>query len=176
MDLQRKALSKLVRLQFTSRYKKGKDNGAADALSRVGHLLALDALSLCQPQWLQEVANSYETDTESQELLAKLAVTAIDDQGLTLHNGVIRQRGRLWIGANSVLQTKLVAALHHSAVGGHSGATATYHRVRKLLVWPGLKRVVEDFVRQCSVCQHTKHEHTHPADKLQPLQIPKAPW
>lgn len=175
-DLQRKAMSKMVGLQFSFRYKKGSDNGAADALSRVGHLLALDALSLCQPQWLQEVANSYETNPDSQDLLAKLAITTTDDQGRTLQNGVIRQRGRLWIGANSALQTKLVAALHHSAVGGHPGATATYHRVRKLFAWPGLKRAVEDFVKQCAVCQHAKHEHTHPAGKLQPLPIPKEPW
>ena len=82
------------------------------------------------------MANSYETDPDAQELLAKLAVTTTDDQGRTLQNGVIRQRGWLWIGANSALQTKLIAALHHSAVGGHSGATATYHRVRKLFAWP----------------------------------------
>ncbi|XP_073353779.1 uncharacterized protein [Aegilops tauschii subsp. strangulata] len=140
-------MSKLVSLQFSFRYKKGIDNSAADVLSRVGHLVALDALSLCQPQWLQEVANSYKTDPDSQELLAKVAVTAVNDQGRTLQNGVIRQRGRLWIGANSALQTKLIAALHHSVVGGHSGAMATYHPVRKLFAWQGLKHAVEDFVR-----------------------------
>lgn len=192
-DLQRKDMSKMVGLQFSFCYKKGVDNSAADALSRVGHLLELDthgadalscvghlleldALSMCQPQWLQEVANSYETDPDSQELLTKLAVINTDDQGRTLQQGVIRQRGRIWIGANSALQTKLIAALHHSAVGGHSGATTTYHRVCKLFAWPGLKGAVEDFVRQCTVCQHAKHENTHQAGKLQPLPIPTAPW
>uniref|UniRef100_A0A453D1X9 Integrase zinc-binding domain-containing protein n=1 Tax=Aegilops tauschii subsp. strangulata TaxID=200361 RepID=A0A453D1X9_AEGTS len=175
-DLQRKAMSKMVGLQFMFRYKKGTDNGAADALSRVGHLLALDALSVCQPQWLQEVANLYETDADAQELLAKLALCDTDDQGRTLQQGVIRQCGRLWIGANTVLQTKLIAALHHSAVGGHSGATATYQRVRKLFAWTGLKRAVEEFVRQCGICQHAKHEQTHSAGKLQPLPIPQEPW
>lgn len=175
-DLQRKAMSKMVGLQFTFRYKKGTDNGAADALSRVGHLLSLDALSVCQPQWLQEVANSYETDADAQELLAKLALCDTDDQGRTLQQSVIRQRGRLWIGANTALQTKLIAALHHSAIGGHSGATATYHRARKLFAWTGLKRAVEDFVRQCSICQHAKHEQSHPGGKLQPLPIPQEPW
>ncbi|XP_073367798.1 uncharacterized protein [Aegilops tauschii subsp. strangulata] len=94
-ELQRKAMAKLVGLQLTFRYKRGTDNGAADALSRVGHLMALDVLSLCQPQWLQEVANSYVTDPDAQELLAKLTVIDTDDQGRTLQQGVIRQRGRL---------------------------------------------------------------------------------
>lgn len=49
-ELQRKAMSKLVGLQFSFKYRRGIDNGAADALSPVGHLLAIDALSVCQPQ------------------------------------------------------------------------------------------------------------------------------
>ena len=82
------------------------------------------------PQWLQEVANSYETDVAAQELLAQLTIQSPDDQGRVLRQGIIRQGDRLWIGANTALQTKLIAALHDSAVGGHSGIAATYQRVR----------------------------------------------
>ena len=92
-----------------------------------------------------------------------------------LQNGVIRQRGRLWIGANFALQTKLIAAPHHNALGGHSDATTTYHWVPKLFAWPGLNRTMEDFVRQCAVCQHANHENKHPTGKMQPLPIPDAP-
>uniref|UniRef100_N1QZG5 Transcription factor IIIB 90 kDa subunit n=1 Tax=Aegilops tauschii TaxID=37682 RepID=N1QZG5_AEGTA len=69
MELQRKAMSKLVGIKFTFRYKRGTENGVADALSRVGHLLAHDTLSLCHPHCLQEVAKSYDTHTDGQELL-----------------------------------------------------------------------------------------------------------
>lgn len=58
--LRRKAMSKLVGLQFSFKYRCSVDNGAANTHPRVRHLLALDALSICQPQWLQEVANLYE--------------------------------------------------------------------------------------------------------------------
>ena len=61
-------------------------------------------------------------------------------------------------------------------MGGHSDATATYQRVKKLFMWRGLKSAVEDFVRQCQVCQQSKHENVHPAGKLQPLPVPAAPW
>lgn len=175
-DVQRRAMSKLVGLQFKFQYKKGADNGAADALSHVGHLLSANALSVCQPSWLQEVANSYETDSDTQELLARLAVHSPDELGYELHQGVIRCKGRLFIGANSALQTKVISALHDSAIGGHSGISATYQRVKKLFIWKGLKSAVEDFVRQCDVCQHAKHEHNKPASKLQPLPVPSAPW
>jgi hypothetical protein len=148
-DLQRKAMSKLARLQFCFQYKRGVENGAADALSSVGHLLIAP---ICQPAWFEEVTNSYATDAKAQEMLARLAVQSPDEDGYTLHHGLIRYRGRLWIGANTALQTKLISAFHQSAVGGHSGVTTTYHRVKKLFSWTGLKTVVDDFMRQCQVC------------------------
>jgi hypothetical protein len=44
-ELQNKAMAKLVGLQFEIKYRKGADNGAADSLSRVGHLLATQSAS-----------------------------------------------------------------------------------------------------------------------------------
>jgi hypothetical protein len=175
-DLQRRAMSKLVGMQFKFQYKRGADNGAADALSRVGHLLTANTMSICQPKWMQEVANSYETDSEAQQLLTRLAVISPDEEGYALHQGVIRVNGRIWIGANTALQTKLISALHNSAVGGHSGIMNTFQRVKKLFAWTGLKAAVEDFVRQCQVCQQSKHENIRPAGTLQPLPVPTGPW
>lgn len=34
---------------------------------------------------------------------------------------------------------------------------------------------MDEFVQQCSICQHAKHEHTKPAVLLAP-PIPSAPW
>ena len=35
---------------------------------------------------------------------------------------------------------------------------------------------MENFVKQCMVCQQAKHDHTHPAGLLQPLPIPEGAW
>jgi predicted nuclease of restriction endonuclease-like RecB superfamily len=40
-DLQKKVMEKLMGLQYKIVYKKGNENVAADALSRVGHMMAL---------------------------------------------------------------------------------------------------------------------------------------
>jgi hypothetical protein len=159
-------MAKLVGLQFCFQYKQGIENGAADALSRVGHLLTANALSAGQPLWMQEVANLYATDPDAQALLTKLAIHSPDEEGYELQQGIIRVRGRLWIGANTALQTKLISALHDSAVGGHSRVTATSQRVRKLFCWKGLRTAVDEYVHQCAICQHVKHEHQKPAGKL----------
>jgi len=175
-DMQRKAMTRLLGLQFKVIYKKGKDNITADALSRAGHLLALQAVSLVQPRWLQEVVNSYVTYARSQELLSQLAVHSPNEQGYSLQQGVIRCKGRIWVGNNSAIQTKIIATLHSSAVGGHSGQQATYHRIKKLFCWKGLKTDVQQFIKQCQVCRQAKHLHTHPQGLLQPLPIPDGAW
>jgi hypothetical protein len=163
-------------LQFKIVYRQGGENHAADALSRIGHLMAIQACSNHQPTWLQEVLNSYATDLEAQERIAHLALVSPDEHGYDLANGLIRFHGRIWIGANSAIQTKLIAALHASAIGGHSGIQATYHRLKGLFAWRGMKLVVEEFVRRCDVYQHAKHSNTHPAGLLQPLAIPDGGW
>jgi hypothetical protein len=172
-DLQRKTMAKLVGLQFQFRYKKGILNTAADSLSRVGHLLEM---SVCHPVWLQEVKNSYTTDPELTSLLQQLAIYSPYAKGYSLEHGIIKYKGRMVIGDNLALQTKLISQLHDTPVGGHSGIQATYQRVKKLFYWPGMKLAVELLVRQCLVCQQAKHTNTKPASLLQPLPPPEGPW
>lgn len=131
------------------------------------------ALSVASPFWLQEVLNSYLVDPTAQTLLTELAVQSPNTQGFSLHDGLIRHHGRVWIGANIGLQTKLITAFHSSPVGGHSGTTATYQRMKKLFSWVGLKSDVANFVKQCQICQQAKSEHCKLPGLLTPLPIPK---
>jgi hypothetical protein len=139
MDLQRKAMAKLVGLQFQFKYKRGVENGAADSLSRVGHLMDI---SVCRPDWVQEVLNSYTTDPQMTTLLQQLTIQSPDPKGFALEHGLIKYKGRIVIGDNLALQTKLISQLHDTPVGGHSGIHATYQRIKKifLLVWPQIGR------------------------------------
>jgi hypothetical protein len=64
--------------------------------------------------------------------LTELAVQSPDEHDYALHQGIIRFQGRVWVGSKSALKTKLISAFHSSAVGGHSGANATYQHVKRL--------------------------------------------
>jgi hypothetical protein len=80
-EMQRKAMTKLMGLQFKIVYKKGKENIAVDALSRIAHLNALQAVSRVQHDWIQEVTNSYAIDSRAQDLLKQLALVSPNCNG-----------------------------------------------------------------------------------------------
>ncbi|WVZ63910.1 LOW QUALITY PROTEIN: hypothetical protein U9M48_013504 [Paspalum notatum var. saurae] len=162
-DLKKKAMARLMGLKFKIVYNKGKDNVAADALSRMHHWMTLQAVSTILPAWLQEVLNSYTTDSKAQILLSQLAVTTPNAKGYSLDQGLIKYKGKIWIGHNSALQTKIIAAMHSTPIGSHSGINTTYYRVKKLFAWKGLKL-------------QAKHNMHRPAGLLQPLPIPVAAW
>jgi len=175
-EMQKKAMARLMGLNFKITYRQGKENKAADALSRVAYLLPLQAVSVVQPAWVQEVLNSYATDQQAQQLLQQLAVSSPNEQGFSLDRGLIWLKGKVWIGQNSALQTKLIAFSHSSAIGGHSGIAGTYQRLKQFFAWKGMKMDVESYIKQCSICQQAKHSHTHPMGLLSPLPIPKDIW
>jgi hypothetical protein len=91
-EIQRKAMARLMGLQFKIIYNKGKDNVAADALSRITHVYSIQSVSQVQPVWIQEIINSYQTDQAAQHLLIKLAVHSPDEEGFTLDKGVDQTR------------------------------------------------------------------------------------
>jgi hypothetical protein len=118
--MQKKALRKLADLQLKFAYNKGSENKAADALSRVGNHFQLNVISTIVPIWIQEILNSYQNDPAAAVLLQELVVTNPLAQGYTMSDGIIRHQGRIWIGYNTTLQTKLISSFYSSALGGHS--------------------------------------------------------
>lgn len=142
----------------------------------VAHLMAVQAVLVVQPQWVQEVLNSYAIDSHAQQMLTQLAISSPDEKGYSLEQGLIRYKNRIRIGADTALQTKLIAACHSSPIWGHSEVKGTYQRLKSHFAWKGMKMDVDSFVKQCGICQHNKHSLQHPFGLLQPLPIPTGVW
>jgi RNase H-like domain found in reverse transcriptase/Reverse transcriptase (RNA-dependent DNA polymerase)/Integrase zinc binding domain len=182
--LQHRGLSKLLGLHYRIEYKKGVDNKVADALSRCDHVTddilsltpSLTAFSELVPQWVTDITSSYHEDTWISSLLQKFHALGSDKTHLTLHQGVLRYKGRICVGNTNNWRTQLLQELHDSAQGGHSGIDVTYHRLCQLFYWPHMKEDVIAYVTFCNNCQMTKSDHTHPPGLLQPLPVPDTPW
>ena len=70
----------------------------------------------------------------------------------------------------------MLNAFHSSPMEGHSGAPATYCRIKRLFYWQGMKADVWSFVRACTVCLQAKQDHARYPGLLQPLPVPSASW
>jgi hypothetical protein len=133
------------------------------------------ALSTSQSVWLQDLVNTYPTHPSTAKLLAALTISSPQGQ-FTLSNGVIHYKSRIWVASSPDLQTKIIQALHSSAIGGHSGFLVTYMKIKKLFAWTGMKQMIHQFVSTCLTCQQAKTERIKYPGLLQPLPVPSQAW
>jgi hypothetical protein len=125
---------------------------------------------------MEKLKEGYEEDPKAQQLIQELSITGTNDRGFSFTDGIIRLKGRVWVGNNSLAQNHILQALHSSGIGGHSGIQAAYNKVKALFAWPKLKDTVIAYVQTCEICQQAKSEHVKLPGLLQPLPVPDRAW
>jgi hypothetical protein len=177
--IQHKLMLKLLEFDFSIKYKKGVDNNAADALSRQFQDSTSDTcfpLSVLVPAWMSDVEASYTLDDHCLKLLQELALNNDSHPNFTFHSGILRYKGRIYIGSTTDLRSKLFHTFHSSLLGGHSGTRVTLHRPHQSFYWPNLKKFTAALIAQCPVCQISKTERIPYPGLLSPLPIPSQKW
>jgi hypothetical protein len=158
------------------KYKEGTSNKVADALSRCVETAEVAAMSVNKPRWLEIIVVSENTDPQAKELLAQLSVSSPNANGYALYDGVIKYNNRIWLGNHKEAKDAIMLALHNIGIGGHSGFTTTYNKIRALFAWNHMKQEIKTYVAHCTVCQQAKSEHVGSPGLLQPLPIPHKAW
>lgn len=74
----------------------------------------------------------------------------------TLIQGILRYNGRIWLGSDKAIHKRIFEALHNSALGSHSGALATYHRIKNLFYWDNMKSDIWSMVQSCDIYHKAK--------------------
>ncbi|GJS25500.1 retrotransposon-related protein [Tanacetum coccineum] len=120
---QTKWLPKLLGFDYEISYKKGSDNAAADALSRLSTSTELHSmiLSSIEPELLDKIKASWIADVDVQLLIQRLEGQIVPNKKFTWENGKLRRKGKLVIGNDKALRLQLVKVFHNDPVGGHSG-------------------------------------------------------
>lgn len=161
---QQKWVTKLLGFHYTIVYKCGKENQAADALSRKGELIhsedsiaTIHALSCVSTSWLEDVKLSWQTDGDVQQLI--LNMQQVKTQvGYAWEQGILTYHGRLVVG-NSPIRHQLIQEFHSSPMGGHSGISKTTKRLSKTFYLKKLQQDVALFINECDTCQRYKSEN-----------------
>ncbi|XP_056696470.1 transposon Tf2-1 polyprotein isoform X1 [Spinacia oleracea] len=169
-------LSKLMGFDYEIQYKSGRENLAADALSRVqGSEVLCMAMSVVDSNLATLITASYQLDAT-----LKAIVDSLEQQqlvvGYQLQHGILRKNNRMVVGPDQELRHKIITWQHASPEGGHSGRELTLKRIKALFTWKGLSKEVRTFVRNCVTCQAAKHDTSAYPGLLQPLPIPEEVW
>jgi hypothetical protein len=165
-------LIKLLGYNYEVEYKKGKENKAADALSRRTQQINFLAISAAIPLWVTKVLDSYTEDTKCREWEEQLRVSPSAIPHLTISNGLIKHKGKILVGNTTDLRKRLLESFHNSVLGGHLGEKVTYTKLKSLFYWPGMKSDVAAYIKTCPTCQLNKSENIPYPGLLQPLPIP----
>lgn len=72
-------------------------------------------MSLTQPQWDQDILDSYKEDVVVQQLLLELIIHP-DHTHYSLLNDIIKYKSRLYIGYNNGVRASIMHSVHSSVV------------------------------------------------------------
>ena len=174
--MQNWGLEKLMGLQFTIEYKKGRENTIADVLSRKCTEGSVAAIYQIGSDLLQTVKDTYNEDNKIQKIIDKIQLLQQSYKQYEWQREVLKRKGRIVVGQQQEVRNKLLAYFHESVLGGHSEASHTYKRLNQIFYWKRMQKEVKDWVHKCTVCQRNKPVLTKSASLLQPLLVPTQAW
>lgn len=102
----------------------------ADALSRKEEVAAL---SVTIPTWIKEVIDSCENGDFSQKCISYCLMGTSTAGEMSYQNGILKIKGKLYVGVGNDIRKKLIEELHSSQQGKHFGMQACYQRAKQLL-------------------------------------------
>jgi transposase InsO family protein len=148
-------------------------NIVADALSRRDAPDAmLHAISLPSFDLLDDIKLAADNNEELSRLRTKIEAGTLGAPWSVV-NGLVLYQNRIFVPAQFPFLPAILSAAHDD---NHEGIQRTLHRLNRYFHVPAARKLVQDFVRACVICQKNKTELMHHGGLLQPLPVPSAVW
>nr|GEX99003.1 putative reverse transcriptase domain-containing protein [Tanacetum cinerariifolium] len=100
----------------------------------------------------------------------------LDQQMERKEDGSLYFMDRIWVPLVGDVRMVILNKAHRSRYFVHPGADKTYHDLRDMYWWPGMKRDIAIYVSKCFTCAKVKAEHKRPSGLLQQPEIPEWKW
>nr|GEX27543.1 reverse transcriptase [Tanacetum cinerariifolium] len=134
------------RYDYEITYKKGADNAAADALSRIerqGVLFSL--LAGTSNEIIDAVVATWSSDSSLQDIIKGLQDKTLINSKYSWQNNQLRRKDKWVVGKDLELRKKLIEHFHSSVVGGYSSVQATTKSLTTYFYWKGLRKMVKEW-------------------------------
>ncbi|MGL4337186.1 MAG: RNase H-like domain-containing protein [Turicibacter sp.] len=172
------------------RYRKGKANANADALSRIrennSDINDTVFAIIRQTTNLDEFRKQQQSDDEIKQLFREativkknLEITQLikNKQKYFIQDGILK----CIIGDNVVivipkhLRQAIMLQYHDGTLGGHLSARKTMSRIKMKYYWEAMESDIKNWCKTCEVCMTRKNTGTKIKVPLKPMPIPSAP-
>lgn len=186
---------RLADFDFTIKYRAGKLNDQADALSRQDDVFPKEGSSYAavnpenhrslfeprhlragfvhQPDLLFEaIRNAQKQDPH----IIALRLQVPTDSRYSIEDDILLFDKRIYVAEDDKIKLQILQSRHDHPTSGHPGVTKTLLLVRQDFYWPNVCQYVVNYVDGCTTCQRTKTFRHRRYGLLQPLPIPKRPW
>jgi hypothetical protein len=154
---------------YVIKYKQGKENIVADALSRRYALISTLNAKLLGFEYVKEL---YVNDDDFASVFAACEKAAFGK--FYRIDGYLFRENRLCV-PNSSMRELLVREAHGGGLMSHFGVRKTLDVLHEHFFWPKMKRDVERVCSRCVTCRQAK-SRVLPHGLYTPLPVPSAPW
>ena len=154
---------------YVIRYKQGKENVVADALSRRYALLTSLSTKLLG---FEQVKEMYINDADFSDLYKACEKTSFGK--FYKHDGYLFRENKLCV-PNCSIRELLVREAHGGGLMGHFGVAKTLEVLHEHFFWPKMKRDVFRIGSRCITC-HKAKSRVMPHGLYTPLPVPNEPW
>ena len=154
---------------YVLKYKKGKENIVADALSRRAMVM-----NVCETKFLgmEILKELYPEDSEFRTVWKATEQGAFGEY--YRHLGYLFKGSQICIPKCSIRDV-LVRESHSGGVMGHFGIARTYEILKEHFYWPNMKKMVEHLCTTCLDCLRAKSTINNHG-LYTPLPVPTHPW
>ncbi|PKU79630.1 putative mitochondrial protein [Dendrobium catenatum] len=160
----------LQKFSFVVKYKTGKLNRVADALSRRAALLTRLQTEVTG---MQEMKALYAEDTDFGSIWESCCFGTPQDD-FSVRHGFLFKGNSLCVPESSWRQ-QLIKDIHCGGLAAHVGRDRTLQQLQCKFFWPHMRRDVARFVERCAVCQQYKGTAQNTGLYL-PLPVPDTIW
>jgi hypothetical protein len=166
------------------RYRPGKTNVVADALSRKPQINSMTTLTatLADDETFEQ---GYEHDKYFAQILETLQHPDQSNEKSraraknfewTNQRIYLKEGHRLAVPNDKRLKTHILREHHDIDTAGHLGIDKTTEAIMRNFYWPKMGKEIKRYIQTCDTCQRNKASNQSPAGLLQPLPIPGKRW